>query len=161
MARMGEKGRLQLVNEEEDKRKVESFFPALSDTSFTITSPRSREYNCFAWAINEIHRRWDPDPWYINFWPENIPRLLTLDTLLNAYGTVGFEISPHGTLENGFEKIAVYLDSFGKPTHAARQLAKGEWTSKLGDFEDIEHSLKGLEGSEYGKVAAFLKRKIE
>lgn len=145
---------------EGDKRAIEALFPALSNTSFAITSPQSIEYNCFAWAINEFHRRWDPDPWDIYYWPDNIPRLLTLDNLLTAYRTVGFGISHHGTLENGFEKIAIYVNSSGIPTHAARQLESGKWTSKLGDFEDVEHSLEGLEGLAYGKVVAFLKREI-
>ena len=31
-------------------------------------------------------------------------------------------------LEPGFEKIALYADNSGKPTHAARQLDNGRWT---------------------------------
>lgn len=52
----------------------------------------------------------------------------------------------------------------GEPTHAARQLPSGAWTSKLGEWEDIEHdTLEALEGSEgrgeaYGRVALILKR---
>jgi hypothetical protein len=44
-------------------------------------------------------------------------------------------------------------------THAARQLPSGAWTSKLGDWEDIEHNaLSGLESSFYGRVSIILKR---
>jgi hypothetical protein len=59
----------------------------------------------------------------------------------------------------GFEKIAIYvLDE--KPQHAARQLPNGKWTSKLGQYEDIEHNaLEGLEGSIYGYVACVMKRR--
>jgi len=58
-----------------------------------------------------------------------------------------------------FEKVAIYaLD--GEPTHAARQLSDGTWTSKLGKDIDITHTLRALEGSTYGQVAAYLKRAL-
>jgi len=44
------------------------------------------------------------------------------------------------------------------PTHAARQLGPSNWTSKLGELEDVEHAtLQSLE-SFYGKVALVLRR---
>lgn len=144
---------------EDDKRVIEVLFPALSTGDFKITSPKSNAYNCIAWAVGDTERWWWPDKMNQYFWPENIPRKNTVDTFIVAYKTLGFEACLHGNLEKSFEKIAIYVDSSGKPTHAARQLLNGEWTSKLGNIEDIEHSLEGLEGSAYGKVAAFLKRK--
>ena len=61
--------------------------------------------------------------------------------------------------EEGFEKVAIYIDTHGKPTHAARQLSSGIWTSKLGQLEDIEHSkLDDITGSQYGSVGVILKR---
>ena len=49
-----------------------------------------------------------------------------------------------------------------KPQRFARQLLNGRWTSKLGDFEDIEHAApEELEGDgryEYGQIVAFLRR---
>lgn len=39
----------------------------------------------------------------------------------------------------------------GIPSHAARQLPNGRWTSKCGQAEDIEHDLRDLEGRLYGK----------
>ena len=51
-------------------------------------------------------------------------------------------IGEDGPLQDGYEKIAIYaLD--GEPTHAARQLDTGRWTSKLGKHEDIEHDTPG------------------
>lgn len=44
------------------------------------------------------------------------------------------------------------------PKHAARQLASGRWTSKLGKLEDIDHALHDLEGMLYGAVVLFMKR---
>jgi hypothetical protein len=64
----------------------------------------------------------------------------------------------HGELEAGFEKIAIYVGADSEVKHAARQLPSGLWTSKLGDFEDIEHPLFVLEGGAYGWVKRFLKR---
>lgn len=67
-------------------------------------------------------------------------------------------------LEAGIEKIAIYVDANGVPTHAARQLADGTWTSKLGEWEDIQHkTLEAMEDSRglglgYGKVKLILKR---
>src|SRR5258708_6988096 len=63
--------------------------------------------------------------------------------------------------DEGFEKIALYSNAQGEFTHAARQKEDGIWTSKLGDWEDIEHrTLSGLSGNApaYGSVAKILKR---
>ena len=49
-------------------------------------------------------------------------------------------------LETDFDKIAVFANDQGIPTHAARQLPSGRWSSKLGELEDIEHDLRDLEG---------------
>ena len=63
-------------------------------------------------------------------------------------------------------KIAIFVDDEGVPTHAARQLQSAVWTSKLGDWEDIEHdSLAALENaplmnSLYGTVALVMRRSI-
>jgi hypothetical protein len=67
-------------------------------------------------------------------------------------------------LEHGVEKVAIYVDCDGVPTHAARQLADGTWTSKLGEWEDIQHdTLEAMEDREdlglgYGKVGLLLRR---
>ena len=68
-----------------------------------------------------------------------------------------------GTPEDGFEKIAIYATgpSNTKPSHAARQLANGKWTSKLGQVEDIEHdTVTAIEGPLYGLVVRYLKRQL-
>jgi len=149
-----------MVNDE-DKTEIETLFPRLSIGDYEITSPKSSEYNCIAWVVGDTERWWWPDEMYQYYWPETILRKDTMDAFIAAYETLGFEVCTNGHLENGFEKIAIYVNSSGNPTHAARQLPNGEWTSKLGNIEDIKHSLEGLEGSNYGKVTSFLKRKIE
>jgi len=49
------------------------------------------------------------------------------------------------------EKIALYALQ-GVPSHAARLLANGLWTSKLGADIDLSHDLSELEGPRYGQV---------
>ncbi len=78
---------------------------------------------------------------------------------MRAYATIGYSECANGSLENGFEKIALYADGEGQVTHAARQLPSGKWTSKLGDLEDIEHSHpEDVGGGDYGEVICYLKR---
>ena len=66
----------------------------------------------------------------------------------------GYEPCRDGSPEEGFEKMALYLNN-QKVTHAARQLPSGAWTGKLGAMEDVEHSTLGaLNGSgpeDYGE----------
>jgi hypothetical protein len=133
-------------------------FPNLKEEHHSVTSPATREYNCIAWAAGDTQNWWWPDEMGVGYWPSNVPREPTILAFVLAYGTVGFMPSDDGTFEVGFEKIALYSLA-GEPTHAARQLPNGRWTSKLGDFEDIEHAdLACLGGPCYGQVATYLKR---
>jgi hypothetical protein len=118
----------------------------------------TKAYNCHAWAAFDTNRRWEPDPLGIWYWPDGVPRQYTLQAFIAAYRTVGYEQCLNGTNEDGIEKIAIYTIG-GIPTHTARQLATGNWTSKLGDFEDIQHnSLNCLGGPLYGAAQTFMKR---
>ena len=93
----------------------------------------------------------------VGYWPPGIPRQETLAAFEEAYGTIGFSPCQGSELEPGFRKIAIYADN-GVPTHAARQLPDGRWTSKLGRHEDIEHlGLEVLEDGGYGEVALILR----
>ena len=139
---------------------IEEWFPHLKTTGYQVTSPASPDYNCIGWAATEDSRWWEPDPQGLYYWPETSPREFTLDAYLQAFLSLGYTPSDTAALEAGFEKIAIYVNTQGKPTHAARQLANGRWTSKLGRSEDIEHSLEGLEGTVYGLVAQILRRPI-
>lgn len=77
----------------------------------------------------------------------------TAEALLAAYQSLGFEGSDSRSVEEGYEKVAIYATSDGAYTHAARQLTDGRWTSKLGNWQDIEHdTLEALEGTSYGTV---------
>ena len=140
----------------------ESEFPYLNSTTCTITSGASRKYNCLAWAAGENHQRWEPDlgeDWY---WPPGVPRELTFPAFVLAYSTLGFNVCFSSALEEGMEKIAIFgIERSGVkvPTHAALQLETGSWTSKLGDFEDIEHpAVDAVSGPIYGRPIVYMQR---
>ena len=98
----------------------------------------------------------------IGYWPPSTLRAETTDSFLGAYGSLGYRLCFDGALEAGVEKIALYaIGPAGSetPTHAALQLETGEWTSKLGDFEDITHATPAdVQGSIYGTVLCYLAR---
>lgn len=125
---------------------------------YTITSPTTVDYNCIAWAVGETGHWWDPDPDY--YWPEEAPRQVTLEAFVAMFRSEGYKICDASALEDGYEKIALYARPDLVPTHVARQLPTGRWTSKLGQLEDIEHETLGnLEGSEYGQARIIMKRR--
>lgn len=137
---------------------IDHHFPRLRSTGFSVSSPATIDYNCIAWAAGDIGRCWWPDSNNIGFWPHTAPRAETIEAFVGAFETLGYSLCGSAEHEIGFEKIAIYVDRDQMPTHGARQLDSGLWTSKLGDFEDIEHTLDGLEGPTYGKVAAVMRR---
>ena len=124
-------------------------------------SPATGLYNCIAWAASDETARWDPDPFFQHYWPEGVPRVNTKAAFIAAYGTVGFEICDNGMPEQGMEKLVIYTLA-GDPAHAARLLQNGNWTSKLGDYEDIQHvNLDCLRGPLYGEPKIYMKRPIK
>lgn len=129
-------------------------FPNLSSSPFEITSEFSLEYNCVAWAAGDDSRWWWPTGG--DHWPIDETRT-SVDSFVRAFDTIGYESADDGSLEAGYEKVALYALG-GSVTHAARQLLNGRWTSKLGSDVDIEHELRGIEGEVYGTVKQFLKR---
>jgi hypothetical protein len=138
--------------------------PHLSDNTCEITSPAKRRYNCIAWAAGSDTRNWWPDPVGVGFWPAGVPREVTFNAFLAAYRTLGYEVCANALLEAGLEKIAIFgqLNAAGllEPTHAALQLDSGDWTSKLGPFEDVRHkTLDAVEGPVYGTALFYMARR--
>lgn len=140
------------------KEQIESLFPNLSGSVYSVASPQTAEYNCIAWAAGDHDKWWWPDQQNQYFWPPGIPRSEAVEAFTKAYESLGYTLREDAEYEDGFEKIAIYVDFAGKPTHAARQLNPVLWTSKLGKLEDIEHTLDALVGPQYGDVAAILRR---
>ncbi len=142
------------------KTQIKNGFPKLSDAEFEVTSPEDHKYNCIAWAAEKSNSNWWPAPGY--YWPDGLTRITTVDAFVQAFEALGFERCDSFNLEVGVDKVAIFTNPSGRPTHMARQLADGTWTSKLGKRWDIAHNtLVGLEGKLYGAPALALKRKLE
>jgi hypothetical protein len=153
---MGEGSGLSVVSQE-----IEAIFPNLAGKGYEITSPATDDYNCIAWAAGATHQWWWPDPLDEEYWPPQVPRSATVEAFLLAYQTLGYEPCAEAGLEPGFEKIVLYAHADGTPTHAAKQLPSGQWTSKLGRMEDIIHNAPdSLAGEVYGQVIRILKRSL-
>ncbi|MBI5409313.1 MAG: hypothetical protein HZA14_08105 [Nitrospirae bacterium] len=141
----------------EGQKLIEGIFPGLQSGGYDITSPATQEYNCIAWAAGDSETWWWPNK--DCFWPSDAPQEENLDVFIKVYEAVGYSLCDSDSYEEGVEKVAVYVDPEGLPTHAARQLSNGRWTSKLGKLEDIEHdTLEGISGHTYGSVAVIMKR---
>ena len=146
------------------RQHIESYFPNLEDEVYCAESEKDNDYNCIAWAANEADTFWWPTPDPKDaYWP--IPwRTVHRDCFIEAFKVSrGYEVCPTSFhLEAGYEKVALYLDSNGEPTHMARQLPSGIWTSKLGKSWDILHQTPhGVEGARYGHVVVVMRRPVQ
>ncbi|MFO0810435.1 MAG: hypothetical protein U0746_17560 [Gemmataceae bacterium] len=134
---------------------LEAIFPGLHGTAYRVTSPNDSRYNCVAWAAGDTLRWWWPDD--ESYWPPTVPREETVAALEAAFASLGYAVCADVAVD-GAEYVAVFVDTDGRPRHAARRLPNGSWTSKLGEIVDIEHELHALNGVEYGTVARLLRR---
>lgn len=142
-------------------RPLEEVFPSLANGGYQITSPADPHYNCIAWAAGETSQWWWPGPDVEReYWPPGVSRERSLESFRAAFASLGYDSCPSDSPEPGFEKIALFAGADGIPTHAARQLSNGRWTSKLGKREDIEHDLHDLTGDVYGSVYLIMKRPV-
>jgi hypothetical protein len=138
---------------------MKNAFPHLNGNNFKQTSPETSDYNCIAWAAEEDDRFWWPIPAGIAYWPQGVSRSESIESFLDAFRNLGYEICQSGGLEIEYQKVAIYVNNNGNPTHMARQLPDGSWTSKLGQNIDINHStLDALHGPAYGTVTTFMRR---
>jgi hypothetical protein len=142
--------------------RIERIFPALRGTGYRVTSLMDELYNCIAWAAGDTKLWWWPSEAATKrrpFWPAGVPREVTLEAFREAFATLGYEVCNDDRFEEGHEKVALFA-LLGVPKHAARQLSNGRWTSKLGEWEDIEHALHDLTGMVYGSVVLVMKRPL-
>ena len=138
---------------------LERWFPRLRGADYKVTSPAQADYNCIAWAAGDDSRWWEPDSLSQYYWPEGVPRQYTVMAYREAFEALGFEVCQDANLEPETEKVALFAGRDGSPTHAARQLEDGTWTSKLGQLEDIQHQqLDHVSGGDYGEPVLVLKR---
>ena len=137
---------------------LENIFPNLKSSEYEITSPQTADYNCIAWAAKDDETWWWPDTNNTAFWPEHLERKETLEVFIQAFEFSGYQVCESPEFEEKYEKVAIFVDPQKTPTHAARQLHSGKWTSKMGQSYDIEHELEGVIGSDYGNVGVIMKR---
>jgi hypothetical protein len=135
----------------------EAQFPHLGN--WVETSSATTDYNCYAFAVGDQERWWDPLPAPGYYWPD-VPLNHRVSTFVEIYKGYGFEPCADGTLEPGVEKIVIYENESGGCDHVARQLPDGRWTSKIGPDEDISHeSPASLSGDFYGRSVHFMARR--
>jgi hypothetical protein len=147
-----------------DKREIEAWFPRLKASGYGLTSPIDHRYNCIAYAAGDDKKFWDPlgasrpgGAWY---WPAGFPADTSLTTLCEIFEFRGYEKCADGSIESGYEKVALYVKD-GLCAHAAKQLPDGAWSSKLGKGRDIRHDeARGVGGDKYGEVVQYLRRPI-
>ena len=98
----------------------------------------------------------------VHYWPSDKIIDCNVNNFIEAFKSKGYECCENCQFEPGYRKIALYV----KPdttdcTHAARELRNGCWTSKLGEYNDIQHgSPEAIENDFYGKVYCFMKKKF-
>jgi hypothetical protein len=133
--------------------------PWLAESDYCVTSEETDEYNCAAWAVSATDQNWWPGYPEDHYWPED--GIDSVDYFISYFKKQGFIVCKpsESDLESGFEKIALYARS-DSPQHLARQLNNGKWTSKCGEWEDIEHDLKDVAGLSYGEVVKIFKRPL-
>jgi len=135
---------------------IDNTFPNLTVDKDTVTSISSWDYNCIAWAAGDTTSWWSYAAGYR--WP-GADRTPFVESLVAIFAGMSYEICDSSSLEEGFDKIAIYAKA-GLWKHASRQLPDGRWTSKLGSDEDIQHTTPDeLSGNLYGTVHCIMKKR--
>lgn len=151
-----------MTNHFKCQSEIESDFEHLNSANYTVTSCKDPRYNCLAWAVGDIGKKWDPLQERGYYWPPGIGREGTVEECVEIFKLHGYEDAHQNfAYEVGYERVAIFEDETGW-SHIARQLRDGKWSSKLGKGADIEHlSLQSLEGPEpaYGKLVRCLRKR--
>ena len=149
------------------KELLFSAFPKLKDdVDFKFTSQATPNYNCIAWALH-YEDRWmwpggEEAKFFdgFNYWPDGVEDDEDITAFIFAFQLKGYSVCESWNHEEGYRKIALYVkEGTTKCTHASRELSSGKWTSKLGEFHDIQHGTPlSIEGENYGKVYCVMKK---
>jgi hypothetical protein len=134
-------------------------FPKLTKKSHLVTSDRDPRQNCIAFAAGVKNKKYWPI-FHPDFaWISGIPRVETVEAFVRFYETFGYVETGDGEYAEGFEKIAIYTNRGGKPTHASLQIGPDKWASKLGNSYDIEHATNAVSEGLYGAIVKFMARR--
>jgi hypothetical protein len=121
-------------------------FPHLGN-QFQVLGPATPRYNCIAWSIG-ITTQW--------VWPAKPNKAATVADFDELYGKHGYRRVRGLNYERqaNYDKIVLYAKRTGntwEPTHGARQLSDGSWSSKLGKLPLIRHlEPEDIDGGSYG-----------
>ena len=132
-----------------------SDFPKLANVAAKKTSEADTRYNCIAWVFGDNRRWWWPST--RAYWPMDTAGKTVIEAFEEWFDRDGWEPITSLEFEAGFTKIALFAKD-GHPTHAARQLKNGLWTSKLGQNIDIVHKHDELDGPKYGAVTRIYRK---
>lgn len=144
-----------------DAADLEAFASSVGG-HYRRTSDPTIDYNCLAWAVENNQRWFDPQRFCVGYyWPQDIEREWNMSNVLKILALYGYtEVSDNPSVESGYVKVAIYSDSDKSPTHFARQLQSGKWTSKAGELIDFEHdNLECLQCDSYGTIDRILKKR--
>ena len=141
------------------------YFPNLNPSNHRLTSPKSRDYNCVAWAAGiddqQIWPDGSEDLAEEVVWPSEVRNDESVEAFIAYFQNIGYFLCDNPTLEEGFTKIAIFAkDDF--PTHVSRQLPTGKWSSKMSfDEVDIEHDdLDCISGAAYGAATVYMRKVV-
>src|ERR1035437_2064766 len=140
-----------------DATKIKRYFPNLiQGKNFEFTSGQTDEYNCVAWAT-ELTADW------VQFIYDEIGNYdNNVQKYIKYFTELGFIKTENSQFVKDVQKIAIYANENKDFVHVARQLNNGKWTSKLGEWEDIEHTtLEVLAGDSYGNPYIIMEKKNE
>lgn len=131
-------------------------------------SKRDENYNCIAWALGHNDKyMWPSGDWE---WPRAKPTVVTVQEFIDVFALYGYTQCDSHIYEEGFEKIALFVEG-DSPEHAAvSRRDDGKWMSKLGVGIDILHDglsiIEDFPMSEphgpctgYGKAQYFFKKR--
>jgi hypothetical protein len=131
------------------------------------TSLATIDYNCLSWAVGRIDTYLDPELNHVGYtWPDNVEREWTAKGCSKVLAHYGYsEESGDTSFEDDYVKVVMYVDKSGTPTHFARQIHGGKWTSKLGDKVDIVHDnlecMAGDDFEHYGTVRYIFRKRAQ
>lgn len=119
-------------------------FPAMDLERAVVTAAATWQYNCISWTVGET-RAW--------FWP---PEMYSLDPEEVAfdrfYASYGLFPSPQGEVARWRNEDGITHGCVSGPEHGPR------WESKCGADLRVQHDLRDLEGSTYGRVDGYYAR---
>jgi hypothetical protein len=90
--------------------RISKLFPSIRRGNYHITSPKTEQYNCVAWAVGDSDRWWQPIayPEWLTYWPPEIPADGSFECFVQMFiQAFGYVHAADGNHESGFTKLAL------------------------------------------------------